>query len=111
MCLGVEDPLIQVYFLMISEQQIQILERLAQEEGLHHVLGSCVQRIPHVADGGVASTHLAILLNALKVWIIIIKQDQQVTTTLVEFSWSLESLMLTWNICQPQSWYVLFPEK
>lgn len=66
MCLGVEDPLIQVYFLMICEQQIQILERLAQEEGLHHVLGSCVQRVPHVADGGVAPTHLAILLNTLE---------------------------------------------
>ena len=52
--------------MSVGEQKIQILERLAQEEGLHHVLGPGVQGVPHVADGGVAAAHLAVLLNALQ---------------------------------------------
>ena len=58
--------LVQADLVSVGEQKIQILERLAQEEGLHHVLGPGVQGVPHVADGGVAAAHLAVLLNALQ---------------------------------------------
>ena len=58
--------LVQADLVSVGEQKIQVLERLAQEEWLHHVLGPGVQGVPHVADGRVASAHLAVLLNALQ---------------------------------------------
>lgn len=64
--LRVEDPLLQVDLVPVGEQQVQVLERLAQEERLHHVLGAQVQRVADVADGRVAAGgDLAVLFDAL----------------------------------------------
>ncbi len=66
MRLCVEDPPAEVDLLAVSKEQVEILERLAEEEGLHHVLGPGVERAPHVADGGVAAAHLRVLLDSLR---------------------------------------------
>ena len=66
MGLRVEDPAAQVNLMAVGKEQVEILERLAEEEGLHHVLGPGVQRVAHVADGGVAAAHLRILLDTLQ---------------------------------------------
>ena len=63
--LGVEHPLVQGKLVSVREQEVKIFERLAEEEGLHLVLGPGVQRIPHVTDCRVASAIFAILLNTL----------------------------------------------
>ena len=63
--LSVEHPLIQGKLVPVSEQEVEVLERLAEEEGLHLVLGPGVQRVSHVTDCRVASANFAILLNAL----------------------------------------------
>ena len=64
--LCVENPPAEVDLLAVSKEQVEILERLPEEEGLHHVLGSGVERAPHVADGGVAAAHLRVLLDSLR---------------------------------------------
>ena len=52
--------------MSVSKEQVEVLEGFPQEERLHHVPRPGVQRVPHVADGSVASAHLAVLLNALQ---------------------------------------------
>ena len=50
----------------VSEQEVEVLEGLPEEEGLHHVLGPNVEGVADVADGRVAAAHSAIVLDALK---------------------------------------------
>ena len=64
-CLGVEHPPVQVDLVSVREEQVEVLEGLSQEERLHHVPGPRVQRVTHVADGGVAAGHLGVRLYAL----------------------------------------------
>ena len=64
--LGIENPFIQVNLMVVCEQKIKILERLPEEEGLHHVLGSRVDWVLYVADGGVPAAHLGVALYALE---------------------------------------------
>ena len=51
--------------MSVGEQEVEVLERLAEEEGLHLVLGPGVQRVSHVADCRVASADFAIFLDPL----------------------------------------------
>lgn len=54
--LGVEHEGVQAEQVrVVGEQQVQVLERLPQEEALHLVPGLWVVRVLHVADGGVAT--------------------------------------------------------
>ena len=48
-------PQLTTHLMPVREKQVEVLEGLPQEEGLHHVPRPCVQRVPHVADGSVAS--------------------------------------------------------
>ena len=64
-CLCVEHPPVQVDLVSVREEQVEVLEGLSQEEGLHHVPGPSVQGVAHVADGGVAAGHLRVRLDAL----------------------------------------------
>ena len=64
-CLCVEHPPVQVDLVSVREEQVEVLEGLSQEEGLHHVPGPGVQRVADVADGGVAAGHLRVRLDAL----------------------------------------------
>lgn len=59
-CLRVEDVLVQADQLgVIGKQQVEVLERLAQEEALHLVPGVGVGGVTDVADGAVpARGHL-----------------------------------------------------
>lgn len=64
--LGVDDELAQVQQLgVVGEEQVQVLERLAEEERLHEVLVPQVGRVLHVADRRVAVRHPRVLLEAL----------------------------------------------
>ena len=65
MRLSVEHPLVQGKLVSVRKQEVEVLERLAEEEGLHLVLGPGVQRVSHITDCRVASANFAILLNAL----------------------------------------------
>ncbi len=65
--LRVEDPPAQVDLVFVSKEQVEVFERLPEEEGLHHVSGPGVQSASHVADGGVAAAHLRVLFNALHI--------------------------------------------
>ena len=49
----------------VREKQVEVLEGLPQEEGLHHVPRPGVQRVPHIADRCVASRHLGVGLYPL----------------------------------------------
>ena len=51
--------------MLVGEQKVEVLERLPQEKGLHHVLGSGVQRVPHITDGGVAARHFGVGFDSL----------------------------------------------
>ena len=65
MRLSIKHPLVQIKFFFVRKQQVEVLKCLAEEEGLHHVLWPCVQRVPHITDCRVASTNFAIFLNPL----------------------------------------------
>ena len=65
--LGVENPLVQIHLVLVCKQEIEVLESLPEEEGLHHVPGPCVHGVPDVADGGIASTNLAVSFYALRI--------------------------------------------
>ena len=65
MRLGVEHPLVQGELVSVREQEVEVLERLAKEEGLHLVLRPGVQWVSHITDRRVASANFAIFLNAL----------------------------------------------
>ena len=56
----------RITFLAIGEEEVEVLERLPEEEGLHHVTRPRVQRILHVSDRGVAPGNLGVFLNALE---------------------------------------------
>ena len=67
MGLGVVDPVVYgVGALVLREEQVQVLEGLPEEEGLHHVPGSRVGGVPHIVDGGVAVANAAVLLYSLQ---------------------------------------------
>lgn len=67
MCLRINHVLLQVQQAgVIAEQQVQVLQRLAEKKGLHHVLGPDVGSVPDVADGRVAVRHLRVVLEALE---------------------------------------------
>ena len=51
--------------LAVGEEEVEVLERLPEEEGFHHVARPRVQRVPHVPDRGVTPGHLGVLLNTL----------------------------------------------
>lgn len=51
---------------VVAEQQKEILERLAQEERLHHVAGANVSRVPDIFYGRVAVCDLRVGLEALE---------------------------------------------
>ena len=52
--LGVEDVAVQAHQVgVVGEQQVQILQRLPQEEALHLVPGGGVVWVAHIVDGGV----------------------------------------------------------
>lgn len=65
-CFCVEYPLLKVNLLLISEQQVEVLQSLPEEERFHHVLGSQVQGVPDVTHGCVSVQHFGVLFNALK---------------------------------------------
>ena len=66
MGLCVEDPLLEVDLLLVGEQQVEVLQSFAEEEGLHHVLRPQVERVPDVPDGRVAVQYFGVLFDALK---------------------------------------------
>lgn len=92
MRLGVEHPLVQGELVSVREQEVEVLERLAKEEGFHLVLRPGVQRVSHITDSRVSSANFAIFLNAL--WIYV-----QIKMILIRYNGEL-----TWNIFHPQSW-------
>ena len=65
MPLRVEDVLVQRNQVhVVTKQQVQILERLRQEEALHLVAEARVASVPDVADGGVTGVwHLGVFLE------------------------------------------------
>ena len=81
MRLRVEHPPVQIHLAMksvtlhrmegnshlmsVSKEQVEVLEGFPQEERLHHVPRSGVQRVPHIADRCVASRHLGVGLYPL----------------------------------------------
>lgn len=55
--LRVEDVLVQTEQLrVVGEEQVEVLQRLAQEEALHLVPGPRVQGVTDVVDGRVAAS-------------------------------------------------------
>ena len=69
MRLGVEYPLVKVEVLVgvVLEQQVEVLERLGQEEALHLVLWPHIVHIGHVVHGRVAArVDARILLERLE---------------------------------------------
>ena len=64
--LGVEHPLVQVHLMPVCKEEVEVLECLPKEEGLHHVPGPGVHGVPDVTDGGVAATHFAVSFYALQ---------------------------------------------
>lgn len=56
MGLRVEDVLVETEQLrVVGEEQVEVLQRLAQEETLHLVPGTRVNGVAHVVDGSVAA--------------------------------------------------------
>lgn len=56
MGLCVEDVLVQTEQLqVVGEEQVEVLERLTEEEALHLVSRARVVRVAHVVDGRVAA--------------------------------------------------------
>lgn len=63
----VEHKLVEVDLVaVVAEQQVKVLQRLAEPERLHHVLGPRVKRTLHVPDGRVAMRDLRVLLERLE---------------------------------------------
>jgi hypothetical protein len=48
----------------VCKEQVEVLERLTQEEGLHHVAGASVQRVLHIADRSVATRNAGEIIEA-----------------------------------------------
>jgi hypothetical protein len=63
----------------VCKEQVEVLERLTQEEGLHHVAGASVQRVLHIADRSVATRNAGVLLDALE------KQSLQIFFVFLRF--------------------------
>ena len=74
-CFGIEDPFVQVDLVLVGKQKVQVLECLAEEKRLHHVLGSCVQGVLYVSNGGVACIDFRVFFNSLKIWCKMILQN------------------------------------
>lgn len=67
MRLGVEHESTEVDFVsIVTEQQVEILERFAEEEGLHHVTRSRVQHVLHIAYWGVSVFDASVRLKRLE---------------------------------------------
>lgn len=63
----VEHKLVQVdLFAVIAEQQVKVFKRLAEPEGLHHVLGTRVQRTLHVANRRIAVRDFCVQFKGLE---------------------------------------------
>ena len=50
----------------VSEQEVEVLEGLPQQEGFHHVPRPDVERVADVPDRGVAAAHATVVLDALR---------------------------------------------
>lgn len=67
MCFRIEQKPREIDFVsIVAEQQVEILERFAQEERLHHVTRSRVQHILHVANGRVSVLDARVRLERLE---------------------------------------------
>ena len=67
MGLGIENEFLQIDFLaIIAEQQVEVFQRFAQEETLHHVLGSSILDVLHIADGRVTVCDFRVLLESIE---------------------------------------------
>ena len=95
MGLRVEDELVDVQrLLVVAEQQVKVLERLAKEERLHHVARPSVRSALYVAERRVAVLGSCVLFKRLE----IVKLFTEFSSSLLFFSREITS-----NIFQPHS--------
>ena len=75
------------HLMSVSKEQVEVLEGFPQEERLHHVPRSGVQRVPHIADRCVASRHLGVGLYPLCIMKISLKYIYQSLNSVIFVSW------------------------
>lgn len=64
-CLGVEHPLVEGQEVVLGEEQVEVLERLCQEEALLDVVFGAVGGV-HVLQAGEAAVHATVLVDGLE---------------------------------------------
>ena len=66
MSFGVKNPMLQIDFMLVCKQEVQVLQCFAQKKGLHHVFWPEIEWIFHISNRRVSVQNFGILFNSLQ---------------------------------------------